>query len=152
MMEDLVTWLNKSLEEKELHPVEIAAIAHYRLTDIHPFDDGNGRIARLLLNYVLIYFDYPIVIIKSDDKTNYIKSLNDADAGDIGAFIKYVGNCIKQSFMLYIAARRGEEIESRQDWKKRLSLLNREFSTRDELQLKHSKIPSETFSKVRYFH
>jgi Fic family protein len=137
-MGELVNWLNESINEKKLNPVEIAAKAHYRLTDIHPFDDGNGRIARLLLNYVLLMFNYPMVIIKSDDKGNYLKSLNEADAGNIHAFVKYIGNCLKQSFFLYIAAHKGEVIESRQDWKKKLTLLKRELETIDELQEKYS--------------
>lgn len=68
-MEELVNWYNN---EKELSPEDLAAYLHYRFVRIHPFDDGNGRVARLLMNYVLLKHNLPPVIIKSADKANYL--------------------------------------------------------------------------------
>jgi len=56
LMEEFIQWLSTS---KDLHPVELAAEAHYRLVTIHPFIDGNGRTARLLMNLILISHGYP---------------------------------------------------------------------------------------------
>jgi Fic family protein len=53
LMGALIEWLRQEEEKKELHPVEIAALLHYKFVSIHPFDDGNGRISRLLMNYIL---------------------------------------------------------------------------------------------------
>jgi len=89
-MTDMVTWFREELEKKELHPVELAALLHYRFVRIHPFDDGNGRISRLLMNYVLLYNDFPPVIIKSSDKRNYLAALHDADVGELESFVNYV--------------------------------------------------------------
>ena len=66
-------WLNKYDPKKNI--VEFAAMAHYKLVSIHPFADGNGRISRLLLNYILFKYDYPLVLIKNNDKRAYFKSL-----------------------------------------------------------------------------
>lgn len=52
-MSDLVDWYNEEERKGELSPVELAALFHYRYIRIHPFEDGNGRIARLMVNYIL---------------------------------------------------------------------------------------------------
>jgi len=74
LMGDFVVWLN-SEEARLLHPVEYAAIAHYRFVSIHPFRDGNGRTARLLMNLLLIRAGYPIVVINNQIRNDYINSL-----------------------------------------------------------------------------
>jgi Fic family protein len=79
MMSDLVRWYNAESDKGELTPIELAALLHYRYIRIHPFEDGNGRIARLLVNYILLRNNYPMVVIKTDDKTNYLKMLHLCD-------------------------------------------------------------------------
>lgn len=63
------------------HPVEIAAEAHYRLVTIHPFIDGNGRTARLLMNLILLQNGYPPALIRTRDRIPYLKSLEKAQLG-----------------------------------------------------------------------
>ena len=53
LMTDLVNWYNKAEAEGKLSRVELATLFHYRYIRIHPFEDGNGRIARLMVNYIL---------------------------------------------------------------------------------------------------
>ena len=54
MMGDLMTWFRRETERGELHSLVLAATFHYRFAAIHPFDDGNGRMARLLTNLILM--------------------------------------------------------------------------------------------------
>ena len=75
-MEHLIKWLN---EKNNIHIVEKAIIFHYRFVKIHPFDDGNGRLARLLMNLILMQEGYPICIIKNEHRRKYIKSIETAD-------------------------------------------------------------------------
>lgn len=65
------------LQEK-LHPVELAAYAHRRLVDIHPFADGNGRTARLLMNLILVHAGYCVVSIPPVLRLEYIHALQAA--------------------------------------------------------------------------
>ena len=55
--------------------VEIACMAHYRFVSIHPFGDGNGRISRLIMNYILIKHGYPPLVIRNTDRRSYFGSL-----------------------------------------------------------------------------
>lgn len=79
LMTDLVDWYNKAEEEGKLSPVELAVLFHYRYIRIHPFEDGNGRIARLLVNYILTKHDYPMIVVRSRMKNEYLEALHAAD-------------------------------------------------------------------------
>jgi Fic family protein len=61
--------------KKELHPIELAAWVHWKLVRIHPFQDGNGRVARLLMNFVLFKNHFGMIDIKTKERLSYIKSL-----------------------------------------------------------------------------
>ncbi len=79
LMADLVDWYNKAEAEGKLSPVELAVLFHYRYIRIHPFEDGNGRIARLLVNYILTKHDYPMIVVRSRLKNEYLEALHAAD-------------------------------------------------------------------------
>jgi len=67
-MEKLIKWVNDNIDK--LHPVIVGAIAHYNMVRIHPFDDGNGRGARLLMNLILIKKKLPPAIIEAKKEVN----------------------------------------------------------------------------------
>jgi len=66
-------WLCKYDPRKNV--VEFACLAHCRFVSIHPFGDGNGRISRLIMNYILLKHNYPLLMIKNTDRRPYFKSL-----------------------------------------------------------------------------
>lgn len=80
LMTDLVSWYNDTVELGELNPIELASIFHYRFIRIHPFEDGNGRIARLLLNFILKQQGWPMLVVKTKKKASYLTALAQADA------------------------------------------------------------------------
>lgn len=125
----LIAWYRAEAEKVELPPVALAALLHYKFVRIHPFDDGNGRIARLLTNYVLLKARLPPVIIKSADKRNYLTALNRADAGDLEAFVHYIALQLIWSLELAIKAAKGEDIREQDDYAKEIELLSRKVST-----------------------
>ncbi len=103
LMSDLVDWYNEEEKKGELSPVELAALFHYRYIRIHPFEDGNGRIARLMVNYILLRHGWPMIVIRSKKKQEYLEALHQTDlvvgavpsigahanVKQIGAFLKY---------------------------------------------------------------
>jgi Fic family protein len=142
-MGELMDWYRT--EGQTLHPVVTAALLHYRFVRIHPFDDGNGRISRLLLNYHLLRKNLPPVIIKSEDKRNYLFALQKADVGDLDAFCVYVGEQALWSLELSIKAAKGESVEEKGDWEKELELLIRRNSSKHAAPPKMQKLLIERY-------
>ena len=114
LVNELVDWLNSNPEE--LRPIEIAAVFHHKLVAIHPFDDGNGRVGRLLMNLLLIQRGYPLTVIKTVDKQKYYNCLHKADAGNLKPLVNFVARCVEQSLDLYLQAiepsKKGNELLS----------------------------------------
>lgn len=77
LMGDLLAWLAAAPATPET-----AFAAHRRLVDIHPFSDGNGRTARLLINLILIRDGYPAVAVRPEDRLGYLRALQSAQAGE----------------------------------------------------------------------
>lgn len=92
-MEFLCNWINENIDN--LHPIIVAAVAHYNMVRIHPFDDGNGRGARILMNLILIEKGFPPTIIKNQSRRKYIEALSEADRGNLNKFIEFIAeSCI----------------------------------------------------------
>ncbi|MFN4132927.1 MAG: Fic family protein [Candidatus Hadarchaeales archaeon] len=102
LMADYVKWLKNNPEE--LRPVELAALAHFRLVHIHPFVDGNGRVARLLMNLLLLRYGYPITYVRREERGRYYDALERAHFGNQKPFVNFIGRCVEQSLDLYLAA------------------------------------------------
>ena len=79
LMTDLINWYNSEEEAGRLSPIELAALFHYRYIRIHPFEDGNGRIARLMVNFILSRHGLPMIVVRSRKKQDYLEALHQAD-------------------------------------------------------------------------
>jgi Fic family protein len=122
-MTELLEWYKEKASEKEVNPILVAAEFHYKFIRIHPFDDGNGRTARILMNFILMQFGFPPVIIKTEDKANYFAALQMADAGNIESFVTYIAQNLNRSLEIMIAGANGENIEEDDDLDKQIALL-----------------------------
>lgn len=121
-MSALADWLKHELESPTLHPVAFAAKLHHDFVLIHPFDDGNGRVARLLVNYVLMRFGYLPLIVRTEDKANYLTALQLADAGELSSLIGYFHQLAEWSLNLGITAAKGERIQEPSDIEKEVAI------------------------------
>ncbi|MCY3767160.1 MAG: Fic family protein [Gemmatimonadetes bacterium] len=121
-MSDLMDWYRKA-ESQGQHPIVIAATFHYRFVRIHPFDDGNGRMARLLMNMILIRHGYTVAMVPIQERNRYIESLEQADRSeDLAEFIAYVAGCCEYTLNLHLRAGRGDDIEDVEDIDKEIAL------------------------------
>ena len=161
LMTDLLQWYNKAEAEGELSPIELAALFHYRYIRIHPFEDGNGRVSRLIVNYILYRHGYPMIVVKSADKDNYLTALNRCDVAvgpvpsdgahaelsQITPFVEYLSKCLERALDISIKAAKGESIEDADDWRKNLKLKYRDQINRPEVTPEIAKkIKEEDFA------
>ena len=99
-LNSFMTWLKNSID---LHPVLLSSEVHYKFVSIHPFIDGNGRAARLLMNLILLQSGYPQAVIKVTNRAKYILSIEKAqDSGDIDDFHKIVADAVSESLDAYL--------------------------------------------------
>lgn len=130
-MNDLMDWYSENLNNISIHPILFATEFHYRFICIHPFDDGNGRLARLLMNFILMSKGYPPAIIKTEEKDAYFAALQQADAGQIDYFFNYICEQENKSLELMIKGAKGEDIEEPNDIDKKIAMLTKELEAVD---------------------
>lgn len=113
LMNKFVSWLQKSTT----HPCILAVDAHFKLVSIHPFVDGNGRTARLLMNMILMQVGYPPAVIRKEDRKRYIASIEKAQlGGSLSEYYSLMYEAIDRSLDMYIHALEGkEEINTAED-------------------------------------
>lgn len=127
-MGDLMAWFRRETDKAELHPLILAATFHYQFVVIHPFDDGNGRMARLLMNLIFMQYGYPPVIIPLNKKREYLLALETADAdNNLNSFIVYIGMALLHSLDLFLRGARGERIDTLDDLDKKLTILQKQL-------------------------
>jgi Fic family protein len=100
LMQQFVNWIKSG--EKKYHPVELAALCHHRLVHIHPFVDGNGRTARLLMNLLLMQKGYPLVTILKNDRKKYYDVLDQADQDKQIPLVRFIAQSVERSLNLYL--------------------------------------------------
>ena len=102
-MNDLIKWYNNNVGR--IHTLELSALFHGRFLKIHPFQDGNGRVARILSNAILINNKYPPLIIRTTLRQKYLHSLQASDRGSsinlMRLFIERYKETFKKFFEVY---------------------------------------------------
>jgi len=100
MISELLQTLSQNPDE--LRPIELAAFFHHKFVYIHPFLDGNGRTARLIMNAILMRNEYPFTVLLKVDRPKYLRALNEADNGNLIPFANFVANCVERSLDIYL--------------------------------------------------
>ena len=114
-MRELFDWIR---DNKDGDPLIVASIAHHEMVKIHPFSDGNGRTARLLLNLILLRKGYPICNIRRDERPDYYNALSLADEGEYEPIVEVVTKNCTNLFSEYIRIR--DESNRLKDWAKKI--------------------------------
>lgn len=165
LMHDLIEWYNEAEKNIELSPIELASLFHYRYIRIHPFEDGNGRISRLIVNYILAKHGYPMIVVKSDDKTNYLTALHQCDivVGSVPAIgavaeieqitplVDYLSKCLERALTISIKAAKGDNIEEEDDFAKQLKIIERN-SKKEVPQDTHTVTSQDKIDVFNNFH
>jgi Fic family protein len=148
LMNELINWLNNHIDppkrqkrKYDLHPLLIAAGFHVQFIQIHPFGDGNGRMARILMNLILMLCGYVPAIVRLEQRDNYYSALNLSTLDNLEPFAEFLGEQCIQSLELAIRAARGENIEEPDDLDKKLALLKRKIGEdpKEKIEKRKSK-------------
>ena len=117
-MRDFGEWLATASVDPanvvSLNGLLASVAAHTWFVTVHPFIDGNGRVARLLLNLMLMRFGFPVAIVSKEDRARYYDALEDSQSSDISGFAALVGECIEESLEDYEAAAAEQRLN--QEW------------------------------------
>ena len=106
---NLIEELIENIQKNEKNPIETSAYLHHRFVEIHPFIDGNGRVARLLTNLYLIGLGYSPIVIKTEDRKKYYRYLKIADAGNLGPFANFIAKAVDENFTMLLSILGKEE-------------------------------------------
>jgi len=99
-MHDLIEWTRD--QQEKMNIIEFSAIFHHKFVHTHPFEDGNGRTGRLLMNVFLMRHGLPLVIIQKNDREKYYRTLHAADKGDYKPLVKLVAQATLRSLNIYL--------------------------------------------------
>lgn len=105
LMDSLLTKLATMKE----HRVIAASYLHHGFVAIHPFTDGNGRVARLLTNLFLMKYGYPPIVLKKEYRKKYYSYLAKADLGNLGPLANFIAKAVDESLTLYLAMFGGKD-------------------------------------------
>lgn len=99
-MKEFIDWIKNN--KKKFHVIELSALLHHKLVFIHPFFDGNGRAARIIMNLFLMQYGFPLVIILKNDRKKYYSVLNQADKENYKPLVQFIAQSVERSLDLYL--------------------------------------------------
>ncbi|MBM3700952.1 MAG: Fic family protein [Actinobacteria bacterium] len=99
-MKELIYWIKNNKEK--FHITEFSALMHHKLVSIHPFFDGNGRTARIIMNLFLMQCGFPLVIILKNDRKKYYNVLRQADNGYFKPLVQFIAQSAERSLDIYL--------------------------------------------------
>ncbi|MEK7523829.1 MAG: Fic family protein [Patescibacteria group bacterium] len=118
LMSQFMRWMHRGNAE---HPATIAADAHLKFVSIHPFIDGNGRTARLLMNLLLMQKGYPPALVRKEDRLAYINAIEQAQLhGEMDDYYRIIYRSIERSLDIYLKAVGREDPASKSQKKTKL--------------------------------
>ena len=148
LMNELVNWLNDHIDppkrkkrKYDLHPLIIATGFHAQFIKIHPFGDGNGRMARILTNLILMLCGYVPAIVRLENRKAYYNALNASTLDSPEPLAEFIGEECIRSLEIAIKAARGESIDEPEDIDKKMSLLDQKIKGmgEEEITIEKSK-------------
>jgi len=95
-MRELVNWYNKNKEK--MHPIKLASLFHGKFEEIHPFEDGNGRVGRFMINIILVRNKYPPLIVRKSQRIAYLKALENFDRKHTDTLQRFILERFKETY------------------------------------------------------
>lgn len=131
-MAELVAWYRQQVETRAEHPLLVASLFHHRFTHIHPFDDGNGRMARALMNVILMREGFPPAVLKTEQRAEYVAALRKADGGSPQDLALLIAHTVSTAQELFLRGAKGEELQELSDLDKEIALFKQQLREFEE--------------------
>ncbi|MFK7982353.1 MAG: Fic family protein [Saprospiraceae bacterium] len=147
LVDELMNWYEASKTNDKIHPFIVASLFHYRFVAIHPFDDGNGRMTRILMNLILMRNHYPPIVVPLQLREKYYGVLSEADSEDYLPMTEYFGELLIKSLNTQLKGIRGESLAEPSDINKKIELFRKSISNKRLQEAKKSKLNELNFSK-----
>jgi hypothetical protein len=103
LMKEWLAWVNGQ-ERQQYHPIMQATIIHHGFEALHPFNDGNGRTGRLILQLLLMQSGYTPALLLKNWRGSYITALRNADQGNYSPLADLIGRAVESGLDLYLKA------------------------------------------------
>jgi len=141
LMDELMDWYEAAKKNDKIH--------HHRFVSIHPFDDGNGRMTRILMNLILMRNQYPLIVVPMKFREEYYGILSQADENEFEPLVQYFGNLLKHSLEIQLKGIKGEDISEPDDVDKKIALLKKSIANKqkDNTILRLSELDFDNFIK-----
>jgi Fic family protein len=110
----LKQFFNELREATEIEPIRLATWVHWTVARLHPFLDGNGRMARLWQDLILFGHRLTAAVIRQQDRNEYYSSLSSADDGDFNPLTQLIARSLSKTLQIYVNAQR--EVDELKDW------------------------------------
>lgn len=151
-MQELMAWYTEAAQTKGIHPVVLASLFHHKFVEIHPFDDGNGRMTRLLTNFILLKYGYPVSVVKTENRSAYYAALSQADNGQVIPIIEFISETVRDTFEIMLKGIHGEDISEEDDLDKEIELFRKEIGYRVNFKVLRDDVDifSFLFELVKY--
>ncbi|TAE00845.1 MAG: Fic family protein [Bacteroidetes bacterium] len=138
-MQELMDFYRNLQANSQIHALVLCAVFHYEFVNIHPFDDGNGRMARLLMNLILMKKGFPVIVIRQEKefRNQYYAALAQADSETFQPFVELLAEGLLHSLETFWKGANGESMEEPDDLDKELFLFKKELEGRkDRIEMK----------------
>lgn len=147
-MGELMEFYKEAKANNAIHPLVLAALFHHEFVAIHPFDDGNGRMGRLLMNLMLMQYGYPPVVVKQEDRQQYYQVLRQADVGEYIPIVEYMSSLLQHSLDIYINGAKGESIQEESDIDKEIALFKKGLGEKQFIESRTEVSTRHALSKI----
>ena len=109
-LDNLLTWYSDYIAQPDVyHPLLVAAWLHHRFAQIHPFQDGNGRVTRALVAWHPVQHDYLPIVVTRDDRDHYIDALEAADDGNLTPMVTFTERLHQSSVLQALSTRQSDD-------------------------------------------
>lgn len=128
-MKELLSWYNEKLKSNEVNIIPLASEFYLKFLFIHPFNSGNGRIARILLNLILMQNNFPPIVMKFEEKANYILALAQSNNGSKISIIEFIAKNINDTYDYLLSCCKPDDKSKSLNLEKEIEILEKRLNT-----------------------